>query len=167
MLLQCALFSSHYKHAGPAVEHLSNLLFNGPRRLLEFKHFHMSPWHIQGPASKHFGRAIASTVRHFIWYCLMSWLVWWAAGLESAHLDKLTETWQRYFLPITPPFESICGSGHVLSLPRCCSCIQSHDAFPDPAVPMLPSICYESRNDFLETINMHVKRLDWNQHVTT
>lgn len=50
MLQQCTLFSSHYKHASPAFENLSNLVLNGltSSSLTEFKHFYMSLWHIQG-----------------------------------------------------------------------------------------------------------------------
>ena len=51
-------FSSHYKHAAPAVEHLSSLLFTRPHLLLEFKHFHMSLWHMRGLEGKHFGRPL-------------------------------------------------------------------------------------------------------------
>lgn len=44
MLQQCTLFSSHYKHASPAFESLSNLVLNGitSLSLTEFKHFYMS-----------------------------------------------------------------------------------------------------------------------------
>lgn len=69
MLPQRTLFSSHYKHAGPAFENLSNLVLNGTiasLSLAEFKHFHMSLWHMQGLQGKKPG--IAFTARRFVWY---------------------------------------------------------------------------------------------------
>lgn len=136
------LFSSHYKHAAPAVEHLSSLLFNSPTSSSSLSTFicHYDicgDWRVNTLAGHCFH---ATTSRLMLFDVVISVV---DVGGPWISLSRQTDrNMATPFFPITPLFESIlCLKARMP--PLCCCTTLIH--FSDVVVPIFQSICYECR----------------------